>query len=133
MSFFNVRIASGKGTIIWEKAIEQISNYAVIYKQFNLDINTDSGGDLLQLKIEDITLVSPSLEGILKELEIDANVEHSEFSSARGMGADVIVGQEIHTEIFKDLDPVVVTVETFTDKKVIKSQIEETFKENGWL
>ena len=72
-------------------------------------------------------------EEVLKDMGVSAKVEATDVSSARGMQADVIVGQGMHTEEFEGRAPVVVGITNFMDKDSLRSQLTEAFREQGWL
>jgi ascorbate PTS system EIIB component len=72
-------------------------------------------------------------EDVLKRMSVAAKVEATDVSSARGMQADVIIGQGMHTEAFEGRAPVVVTISNFMDKDGLERQLTEAFEEQGWL
>ncbi len=72
-------------------------------------------------------------EEALRDLGVGAKVEAADVSSARGMHADVILGQGMHTDDFADAAPVVIAVTNFMDKEVLKEQLREGLRKQGWL
>ena len=74
-----------------------------------------------------------NVEEVLKRLGVRAKVEATDVSSARSMKADAIVGQGLHTGELQGLAPVVVTITNFMDKEDLQRQLEEAFREQGWL
>ncbi len=74
-----------------------------------------------------------TVEDVLKKMGVKAKVEATDVSSARGMQADAIVGQGMHTEEFEGRAPVVVTVTNFMDKDALQTQLTEAFENQGWL
>lgn len=74
-----------------------------------------------------------SAESALKELGVEAKVEATDASSARSMPADVIIGQEMHTEAFQERAPVVIAISNFMDKQGLKDQLSSALQEQGWL
>ncbi len=74
-----------------------------------------------------------TVEEVLKKMGVEAKVEATDVSSARGMKADVIVGQGMHTEEFEGRAPVVVAITNFMDKDTLETQLTEAFKDQGWL
>lgn len=74
-----------------------------------------------------------SAEQALKELGVRAKVEATDVSSARGMKADVILGQGMHTEEFQGAAPVVVAISNFMDVAGLKERLAEHLREQGWL
>ncbi len=74
-----------------------------------------------------------TVEDVLKKMGVEAKVEATDVSSARGMQADVIVGQGMHTEAFEGKAPVVVAITNFMDKDALETQLTEAFKDQGWL
>jgi PTS system ascorbate-specific IIB component len=78
-------------------------------------------------------ILRTTAEKALKQLGVEADLEHVDVSSARSINADVIIGQALHTEEFEDAAPVVVTISDFTDVQALKKQLEEGLKAQGWL
>ncbi|MFW5933723.1 MAG: PTS sugar transporter subunit IIB [Actinomycetota bacterium] len=74
-----------------------------------------------------------TVEEVLKRMGVAAKVEATDVSSARGMEADVIIGQGMHTEEFEGRAPVVVAITNFMDKDGLEQQLTEAFKAQGWL
>ncbi len=74
-----------------------------------------------------------TVEEVLKKMGVAAKVEATDVSSARGMKADVIVGQGMHTEEFEGRAPVVVGITNFMDKEYLEEQLTEAFQAQGWL
>ena len=64
-------------------------------------------------------------EDALRDLGIDAKVEHTDVSSARGMRADVVIGQGMHTSALDGVAPIVITVTDFLDKGALAAQLRE--------
>ncbi len=78
-------------------------------------------------------ILGMSVEEVLRDLGVAAEVEATDVSSARGMQADVILGQGLHTEELKGRAPVVVTVSNFMDKQGLRQQLTGALKGVGWL
>lgn len=74
-----------------------------------------------------------SVEEVLKRIGVAAKVEATDVSSARGMKADVIVGQGLHTEEFEGRAPVVVGISNFMDKEGLEKRLTEAFRSEGWM
>ena len=74
-----------------------------------------------------------TVEEVLKKMGVEAKVEATDVSSARGMKADVIVGQGMHTEEFEGRAPVVVAITNFMDKDTLETQLTEALRDQGWL
>lgn len=71
-------------------------------------------------------------EDVFKQLGVRAHVQATDVSSARGMHADMVIGQAMHTEEFVGRGPVVVTVENFIDKTEMGAKILAGLEEAGW-
>ncbi|MFB4318824.1 PTS sugar transporter subunit IIB [Actinomadura sp. 21ATH] len=78
-------------------------------------------------------MLKMTAEDALRGLDVDARVENTDVSTARGMTADVIIGQGMHTSEIADLAPVVITVSDFLDKEGLQAQLRERLTEKGWL
>lgn len=72
-------------------------------------------------------------EDVFKQLQIPASVQATDVSTARSMHADVVIGQDMHTEEFDGRAPVVVAVTNFMDKDGLRRQLEEKFEAQGWM
>lgn len=77
-------------------------------------------------------ILKMTAEKALAELGIEARVEHADLSSARGMGADVILAQGLHIGELASLAPVVIEVRNFLDVSALKEQLARRLKEQGW-
>ena len=55
-------------------------------------------------------MLKMTAEDALRSPGLDARVECTDVSTARGMSPDVVIGQEMHTMELPDLAPVVVTI-----------------------
>ncbi|ASU83141.1 PTS cellbiose transporter subunit IIB [Nocardiopsis gilva YIM 90087] len=82
-------------------------------------------GSSLMLKV--------TAEDALRALDLPARVEATDVSSARGMRADVVIGQELHTAELGDLAPIVVTITDFLDVDGLASALHERLAAHGLL
>jgi PTS system ascorbate-specific IIB component len=71
-------------------------------------------------------------EEVLKELGVRAHVQAMDTASARGMHADMLIGQAMHTEEFQGRFPAVVTVENFIDKTEMRDKLLVGLEAAGW-
>jgi PTS system ascorbate-specific IIB component len=71
-------------------------------------------------------------EEVFKALGIRAHVQAVDTASARGMAADMLIGQEMHTEEFVGRGPIVVTVDNFIDKTEMRDKILAGLEAAGW-
>ncbi|GAA4226238.1 PTS sugar transporter subunit IIB [Actinomadura meridiana] len=78
-------------------------------------------------------MLKMTADDALRDLGVDARVENTDISSARGMTPDVVIGQGMHTSEIADLAPVVITVSDFLDKDGLAAQLRERLTEQGWL
>ncbi|HWL97916.1 MAG TPA: PTS sugar transporter subunit IIB [Nocardioidaceae bacterium] len=78
-------------------------------------------------------MLKMTAEDALRDLNVDAQVECTDVSTARSMTPDVVIGQEMHTQDVPDLAPVVVTVSDFLDRDGLRQQLQEALSEQGWL
>lgn len=72
-------------------------------------------------------------ETALRELGVPARVEATDLSTARGMSADVIIGQGMHTAELEGRAPIVLAVSNFMDTEALRDQLVEAFREAGWM
>lgn len=78
-------------------------------------------------------ILKMTAEDALRRIGLPADVEHADLSSARGIAADVIVGQDMHTAELAGLAPVVVSVTNFVDTDGLEAQLRRHFTEQGWI
>jgi PTS system ascorbate-specific IIB component len=71
-------------------------------------------------------------EEVFKQLGLRARVQATDVSSARGMPADIIIGQEMHTSELAGRAPVVVTVRNFIDKAEMRDRLVAALEAAGW-
>jgi ascorbate PTS system EIIB component len=72
-------------------------------------------------------------ETALRDLGVPAKVEATDLSSARGMTADVIIGQGMHTAELEGRAPIVLAVSNFMDSDALRNQLEQAFRQAGWM
>ncbi|GGT98760.1 MULTISPECIES: PTS sugar transporter subunit IIB [Actinomadura] len=78
-------------------------------------------------------MLKMTAEDALRSLGVEARVENTDVSTARGMSPDVVIGQGMHTGEIADLAPVVITISDFLDKEGLEAQLRERLTEQGWL
>lgn len=78
-------------------------------------------------------ILKMTAEKALAELGVEARVEHADLSSARGMGADVILAQGLHVGELLAVAPVVIEVNNFLDAAALKIQLARRLTEAGWM
>jgi ascorbate PTS system EIIB component len=72
-------------------------------------------------------------EKAFAELGVKARVEATDLSSAKSMEADVVLGQDMHTDQFVGKAPIVISVSNFMDSEGLKRKLEGALREQGWL
>lgn len=72
-------------------------------------------------------------EDAFKQLGLRAHVTATDVSSAHGMKADILIGQEMHTGQFEGHVPIVIAVANFLDKDEMKSKIVHAMEAAGWM
>lgn len=72
-------------------------------------------------------------EEVFKQLGLRAHVTATDVSSARGMRADIIIGQAMHTVEFEGRVPVVVTIANFLDKDEMRARLVAAMEAAGWM
>ncbi|MWK39672.1 PTS cellbiose transporter subunit IIB [Actinomadura sp. J1-007] len=78
-------------------------------------------------------MLKMTAEDALRGLGVEARVENTDVSTARGMSPDVVIGQGMHTSEIGDLAPIVITISDFLDKDGLQAQLRERLAEKGWL
>jgi len=72
-------------------------------------------------------------ETVLARLGVDAVVENTDISTARGMTADVIIGQGMHIIELDGLAPISVTIDDFIDDVALEERLRPALENQGWL
>jgi ascorbate PTS system EIIB component len=78
-------------------------------------------------------MLKMTAEDALRSLGVDAAVECTDVSTARGMAPDVVIGQEMHTSELPGLAPVIITISDFLDKDGLASALRRELTAQGWL
>ncbi|WP_420159711.1 PTS sugar transporter subunit IIB [Nocardiopsis sp. CNT-189] len=78
-------------------------------------------------------ILKMTAEGALSDLGVTAKVENTDITTARGMTADVIVAQGMHTGELEGLAPVVLTVDDFLDRDGLARSLRDRLAGQGWL
>ncbi len=72
-------------------------------------------------------------EEVFTRLGLRARVTATDVSSAHGMPADILIGQEMHTGEFEGRVPVVISVANFLDKDEMQRKLVAAMEAAGWL
>lgn len=72
-------------------------------------------------------------ETVFSRLGLDAEVDHTDISTARSTKADVLIGQGMHMSELKGLAPVIVTVDDFIDDAALEQRLRPALEQAGWL
>ncbi len=78
-------------------------------------------------------ILKMTAEKALADLGVSARVEHADLSSARGLGADVILAQGLHVTELAGAAPVIIEVRNFLDSAGLKDVLTRRLREQGWL
>lgn len=78
-------------------------------------------------------LLKMNAEKALTALGVEASVEHTDLSSARGMRADVVIAQGMHADELAGVAPIVLPITNFMDTEGLRQQLAEALRDGGWL
>ncbi|MCW8334057.1 PTS sugar transporter subunit IIB [Vibrio sp. SCSIO 43135] len=80
-------------------------------------------------------MMEMSIKSIVKELEINANVDHIDLGSAKGTDCDIFIGTNDITDQLKSLgvEPKIVSLDNMVDKAAMKERLSVALKELGAL
>lgn len=78
-------------------------------------------------------MIEMNIKKVLKELNVNAEVEHSDLSSAKGIKADVYVGTRDIAGQLTSLGGQVISLNSMIDMKELKEKISDTFKKMGLI
>ncbi|NIY84339.1 PTS sugar transporter subunit IIB [Vibrio hepatarius] len=80
-------------------------------------------------------MMEMSIKNILKELNVDASVDHCDLGSAKGTDCDIFVGTSDITEqlVAQGVDGKIVSLKNMVDKAAMKESLTAALKELGAL
>lgn len=75
-------------------------------------------------------MMEMSLKTILKDLNVDAEVDHTDLGSAKGTQCEIFVGTKDIAEQLQsmNLEPVIVSLDNMVDKSAMKERLSEGLK-----
>jgi len=76
-------------------------------------------------------MIQMNIEKVLKELNIEAEVDHSDLSSAMGMKSDIYVGTRDIASELTNLGGQVISLNSMIDKKELKEKLTEALTKIG--
>ncbi len=72
-------------------------------------------------------------ETVFARLGIDARVDNTDLSAAKGQSPDVLVGQGMHMADLEGVATVNVVVDDFVDDAALEARLRPALAEAGWL
>lgn len=78
-------------------------------------------------------MIEMNIKKILKELNVNAEVEHSDLSSAKGYKADIFVGTRDIAGQLTSLGGEVISLNSMIDMKELKEKISAVLKQKGLI
>lgn len=78
-------------------------------------------------------ILRKTAEQALGRLGVEAELDHTDVGSARGMTADVVVGQRTYIEELEGVADLTVEIESFVDVNQAEERLRAAFVERGWL
>lgn len=75
-------------------------------------------------------MIEMNVKKVLKELEIEAEVNHSDLGSAKGEKANIYVGTRDIADQLVDLGGDVISLKSMIDMKELKEKFENYFNSN---
>ena len=80
-------------------------------------------------------MMEMSIKGIVKELEINAAVDHIDLGSAKGTDCDIFIGTNDITDQLKarDVETKIVSLDNMVDKVAMKERLSAALQELGAL
>lgn len=76
-------------------------------------------------------MIQMNVEKVLKELKVEAEVDHADLSSAMGMKADIYLGTRDITSQFNSLGGEIVSLNSMLDMNELRTKLEEALKKLG--
>lgn len=78
-------------------------------------------------------MIEMNIKKVLKELNVAAEVDHSDLSSAKGIKSDIYVGTRDIASQLINLGGQVVSLNNMIDTKELKEKLSEVFKSMGLI
>lgn len=78
-------------------------------------------------------MIEMNIKKVLKELNVNAEVEHSDLSSAKGYKADIFVGTRDIASQLTSLGGEVISLNSMIDMKELKEKISAALKQRGLI
>lgn len=78
-------------------------------------------------------MIQMNVEKVLKELKVEAEVDHADLSSAMGMKADIYLGTRDITSQFNSLGGEIVSLNSMLDMNELRTKLGEALKKLGKL
>ncbi|ASA57242.1 PTS sugar transporter subunit IIB [Vibrio gazogenes] len=80
-------------------------------------------------------MMEMSIKAIVKELNVDAAVDHVDLGSAKGTDCDIFVGTNDIAEQLNTLavEPRIVALDNMVDKAAMKARLSQALQELGYL
>ncbi len=78
-------------------------------------------------------MIEMNIKKVLKELNVAAEVDHSDLSSAKGIKSDIYVGTRDIASQLTNLGGQVVSLNNMIDTKELKEKLSEVFKSMGLI
>ncbi|MBW3695855.1 PTS sugar transporter subunit IIB [Vibrio sp. T187] len=80
-------------------------------------------------------MMEMSIKSIVKELEVNAAVDHIDLGSAKGTDCEIFIGTNDITDQLKsmDVEPKIVSLDNMVDKAAMKERLSVALKELGAL
>jgi ascorbate PTS system EIIB component len=69
-------------------------------------------------------ILKMTVEDALKEMGLEARVEHTDLGTLKGMRPDIVVAQEMHASEVRGTGPEVVSIKNFLSKEEVKAGLE---------
>lgn len=76
-------------------------------------------------------MIEMNIKKILKEMNVAAEVDHSDLSSAKGMKADIYVATRDISEQLESVGGIVVSLNSMIDSKELKEKLTEALKNSN--
>jgi PTS system ascorbate-specific IIB component len=110
-------------------------NHRVKEGYWNLVKNTRNGGEKVMKELKILVccgmglgssfMVALNVQKVLEELNVKAEVEHSDLSSAKGMKADIYIGMRDIAEQLTSLGGEVISLNNIVDMTELKEKLSQ--------
>ncbi|MDO5663055.1 MAG: PTS transporter subunit IIC [Brachybacterium sp.] len=78
-------------------------------------------------------ILRTTVEKVLREMDVEAKISHTDVGSARGETPDLVVAQASYLDELGRMAPVMVAVDDFVNTDHVRERVADGLREKGWM